>query len=102
MAQAGPGEVESVASGALGGGLGPIALAGADAEFGVVIEGDIPLWLGEHEEVVVGEVHEVEQLLAVGAEAKAGVPGGVAGGGFDAEAAAEEFGSSGGGLEDFG
>ncbi len=102
VAEAGPGEVKSIAAAALGGGVGPVALAGADGEVGVVIEGDVPGGVGEHEEVMVGEIHQVEEFLAFGADAEAGVAGGVAGGGFDLDAAAEEGAAGGGGLEDFG
>lgn len=91
VADTGPREMKTDATGVFRGGFGPEFLPSDDRLLRVVIEGDCPSGVGEHQQVMMGEIHEVEQFVAARADAETRVSRSVTGSGFDGDEAIKEL-----------
>ena len=72
--------------------IGPLACAGELREellagmhrlLGIVVEGDVPAGIREHQRVMMGDVHEMQERFLARTKAEKRMSGGVAGGGLD-------------------
>ena len=65
--------MKPVAAGMFGRGLFPVFFSGDDGLLRIVIKCDEPTWVGKHEQIVMSEVREMEELLTIGLNPKTGV-----------------------------